>query len=243
MYMMFVDESGDPGYPADGKWTHFGGSKIYTKVGVILHGWKWKAWNMRLLQFKKDNGLVWNDEIKASFIRRGKGCFIGWDLARRMRFLNDLASLIGQHVDITLIGIVIDKRKVDISQSDRMVKPDIRSMEFLLERYNSFLDSQKDKAGIVVVDPTHENSDDEIRYFQSYLQTHSEHLKPLHIVESTFFAKSHTSNMIQVADVCTNIFYHEMVYRRNEELYKAIYGRFHRIKGKVKGVGIKIWPS
>lgn len=242
MYMMFVDESGDPGYPADGKWTDFGGSKIYTKVGVILHGWKWKAWNERLTQFKRQNGLVWNDEIKASFIRKGKGCFVGWDAGRRMRFLNDLAALIGQHVDMSLIGIVIDKRKVDISQSERVVKPDIRSMEFLLERYNFFLDGQKDKAGIVVLDPIHEKSDDEIRYFQSYLQTHSTHFKPLHIVESTFFAKSHTSNMIQVADVCTNIFYHEMLHKKNDEPYKAIHGRFFHLKGKIMGVGIKVWP-
>lgn len=181
MYMMFVDESGDPGYPADGKWSDFGGSKIFAKVGVVLHGWKWKAWNDRLLQFKKRNGLAWNDEIKASHIRKGKGCFVGWDSARRVGFLNDLANLIGVNVDITLIGIVIDKRKVDITQSGRIVKPDIRSMEFMLERYNYFLDNQKDKAGIVVLDPTHEKSDDEVRYFQSYLQTHSEHLKPLHL--------------------------------------------------------------
>jgi hypothetical protein len=242
MYMMFVDESGDPGYPADGKWANFGGSKIFAKVGVILHGWKWKAWNDRLMQFKKRNGLAWNDEIKASHIRKGKDCFVGWDSVRRFKFLGDLAELIGLNVDITLIGIVIDKRKVDITQRDRVINPHIRSMEFLLERYNFFLDNQRDKAGIVVLDPTHEKSDDEVRYFQSYLQTHSEHLKPLHLVESTFFAKSHTSNMIQVADVCTNIFYNEMLHQRNEGPYKAIHNRFFRNKGKIKGVGIKMWP-
>jgi hypothetical protein len=242
MYMMFVDESGDPGYPPDGKWAKFGGSKIFTKVGVILHGWKWKAWNERLLQLKKRNGLAWDDEIKASFIRKGKGCFIGWDLPRRMGFLKDIAELIGNNLDITLIGIVIDKRKVDVSQNDRLVNPHIRSMEFLLERYNFFLDNQRDKAGIVVLDPTHEKSDDELRYFQSYLQTHSEHLKPLHLVESTFFAKSHTSNMIQVADVCTNIFYHEIIHHGNDDAYKAIHHRFFRFDGRLKGVGVKVWP-
>jgi hypothetical protein len=116
-------------------------------------------------------------------------------------------------------------------------------MEFILERYNYFLNLQKDKAGIVVLDPTHEKSDDELRYFQSFLQTHSDHLKPLHLVESAFFAKSHTSNLIQVADVCSNIFYNEMVHQRHDDSFKAIYGRFFRNKGKIKGVGIKTWPA
>jgi len=43
MYMMFVDESGDPGYPADGNWSRWGGSTHFARVGLIIHGWKWKA--------------------------------------------------------------------------------------------------------------------------------------------------------------------------------------------------------
>ena len=79
MHMIFVDESGDPGFPSDGDWSKFGGSEFFARVGVIIHGWKWKAWNERLLDFKKRNGLLWNDEIKASHIKRGKGCFVGWN--------------------------------------------------------------------------------------------------------------------------------------------------------------------
>jgi len=49
MHMMFVDESWDPGYPADGDWSQFRGSKAFARLGVIIHGWKWKAWNERPL--------------------------------------------------------------------------------------------------------------------------------------------------------------------------------------------------
>jgi hypothetical protein len=93
--MLFVDESGDPGYPKDGKWKNFGGSALFTRVGVVIHGWKWKAWNRRLLQLKRAYGLLWNDEIKAGYVRNGKGCFVGWTKARRNQFLLDLATLIG----------------------------------------------------------------------------------------------------------------------------------------------------
>lgn len=242
MHMMFVDESGDPGYPKDGNWKKWGGSTHFARVGVIIHGWKWKAWNDHLVAFKNTRGLTWDIEIKASQLRRGDGAFSGWHQGQRHSFLNDLLVMIGGNTDITLLGVVIDKRHVDTSKSDRLVKPEVRSLELLLERYNFFLDAQKDKSGIVVLDPTKEKSDDNIRYFQSFLTTQSGNLRPLHIVESTFFAKSHTSSMIQVSDVCTNVFYREMSRGVNSHEFRTLYPRFWRKGTRVKGCGIKEWP-
>ncbi|KFN37946.1 hypothetical protein KN63_07065 [Smithella sp. F21] len=242
MYMMFVDESGDPGYPADGNWSRWGGSTHFARVGLIIHGWKWKAWNDRLMSFKRNRGLTWDVEIKASDIRRGKGGFVGWDYARRQFFLQNLMELVGLNPDITLLGVVIDKRNVDTTQGSRRVKPEVCSLELLLERYNYFLHNQKDKSGIVILDPTKEASDDNIRYFQSFLLAQSPKLQPLHIVEGTFFAKSHTSNLIQVADVCTNVFYREIVRGQKSPEFKSINPRFWRHNGRLKGCGIKEWP-
>lgn len=196
MYMMFVDESGDPGYPRHGEWSKWQGSLYYARVGVIIHGWKWKVWNRVLLDFKKRRGLTWDAEIKAHQLRKGAEAFSGWEPARRRQFLLDLLSLIQGNEDITLLGVGIDKKKVDVTRSARVVRPGIRSLELLLERYNGFLGEQRDQSGIVILDPMQESQDDNVRYFQSYLQEHSNNLKPLHIVEGTFFAKSHTSNLI-----------------------------------------------
>jgi len=77
MHMMFVDESGDPGYPNDGNWTKWHGSKVFARLGLVVHGWKWKAWNERLTSFKFNRGLLWDAEIKASHLRRGQGAFAG----------------------------------------------------------------------------------------------------------------------------------------------------------------------
>ncbi len=244
MHMMFVDESGDTGYAPGGKWKGWRASRLYSRVGAIIHGWKWKAWNDRLKYFKGRRSLAWDAELKASHIRRAKGAFVGWDRSRRDWFLRELLQLIGTNEDITLLGVAIDKTKVDVSQPDRMVKPEVRSMELLLERYNYFLREQRDKSGIVVLDPVQGVSDDNIRYFQSYLQAHSEHLKPLHIVEGTFFAKSHTSSMVQVADICSNVFY-----RRETRAsgswpdLKLIWPRFWRRGNRVAGYGVKRWPK
>jgi len=244
MHMMFVDESGDPGYPKDGNWKKWGGSRLYTRVGVIIHGHKWRGLNQALYYFKRNRGLSWDAEIKASDIRRRKGAFVAWDQNQRKLFLTDLLNLVGHNADITLIGVVIDKPLVDVSQRDRLVKPEIRSLELLLERYNRFLHGQKDRSGIVVMDPSEETKDDNLRHFESYLSVHSDNLRPLHIVESTFFAKSHTSSMVQVADICSNVFYRARSGAKGSRPeYLLIYPRFWKHKGSVQGRGIKKWPS
>ncbi|MDD2764687.1 MAG: DUF3800 domain-containing protein [Opitutaceae bacterium] len=242
MHMMFVDESGDPGYAPNGNWAIWGGSKFFIRVGLIIHGWRWKAWNEHLVSFKRNRGLTWDAEIKASHLRQGRSAFVGWDKPRREQFIKDLSSLIGLNRDFTLIGVAIDKTKVDTSQNERLVKPDVRSLELLLERYNQFLDRQRDRAGIVVLDPIKEQSDDNLRYFQSFLQSQSPNLKPLHIVEGTFFAKSHTSNMIQLADFCCNVFFREAARQEHSTEWKAIYPRFWRVSSRVLGYGVKEWP-
>jgi len=242
MHMMFVDESGDPGYPVDGNWSVWKGSTHFARVGVIIHGWRWKTWHKILMKFKKNEMLPWNAEIKASSIRNGQGVFMGWDKCHRSSFLNRILDLIGHTADITLLGVVIDKRSVDTTKGDRFVRPQVRSLELLLERYNLFLDEQKDKSGIVILDPVSGNSDDNLRYFQSFLLEQSNRLKPLHIVEGTFFVKSHTSNMMQIADICTNVFYREMVRGGTGSEFAAIRPRFWHRQNRIQGYGIKKWP-
>lgn len=243
MHIMFVDESGDMGYPKDGDWKKFGGTKIYTRLGIIIHGWRWKSWNEAINKFKQNRGLFWDSEIKSSDLRNGNKAFMGWNKTRRDQFRKDLSTLIGRNKEFTLIGVVIDKTKVDTTQKSRFVSPDVRSLELLLERFNKYLDSQRDQCGIVVLDPVKEHSDDNLRHYQSFLQTISPFLDPLHIVEGTFFAKSHTSNMIQLADFCCNIFYREASRRDNSPEWNEIYQRFWRSKGRIAGLGIKNWPE
>lgn len=242
MYLMFVDESGDPGFPKNGDWSTFGGSKFFVRVGIIIHGWKWRAWHHGLKAFKTARLLPWATELKAAHIRKGSGEFSGMPETARQQLLQDLAQLIGRTHDFTLIGVVIDKPKVQSQQRDRLAKPQVRSLELLLERYNRFLGQQQDRAGIVVLDPVNEKSDDNLRHFQSYLLDQEPRLQPLHIVEGTFFAKSHTSNMSQMADICSNVFYSQMVKNADAPEWKAISGRFWRPGGRLTGNGIKVWP-
>lgn len=243
MHMMFVDESGDPGYPKDGNWSSWTGSTHFVRAGVIIHGWVWKGWHRRLLQFKSARGLLWDGEIKGTHLRSGKGAFCGWEAARRQLFRTDLAKLIGFSREITLIVVVIDKRKVHPGGRDRIIKPDVRSLELLLERYNHFLKQQSDKAGIVILDPVEESKDDNLRHFQSYLLDQEVNFQGSHIVEGAFFAKSHTSNLLQVADFVANVSYQEMARSLGGEEFASLQPRFWSWNGKTAGYGIKVWPD
>ena len=243
MHLMFVDESGDPGFPADGNWSNFGGSKFFVRVGVIIHGWRWKGWHQRMHDFKDNRGLLWSQEIKANHLSQGKGAFAGWDQTRRALFIQDLAKLIGFSKEITLVGVAIDKQKVALTSRDRITRPEVRSLELLLERYDRFLDDQPDKAGVVILDACEESKDDNLRYFQSYLLDQVDHFRKSHIVEGTFFAKSHTSGLLQLADFCSNVFYHHVSKAASNPEFTAIHPRFWRRGNRIQGYGIKIWPG
>lgn len=235
MHIMYVDESGDPGFPkgtaddwGSGPTTH------YVRAGVIVHGWKWAKVNDRLVSFKKARNLPWDAEIKANHLRTGRGAFQGRSPAERREFLNDFLDTLAREVDLNLIEVVIDKRKVDQSSRPRYSNPAVFSLELLLERYSGFLRNQRDRCGITVLDSCEAASDENLRYFHGFLREYSSHLDSQQIVESTLFMESHTTNMLQVADVCSNVFYR---YRTTDGSNAEEYDR---IKGRI--VASKQWP-
>ena len=236
MHIMYVDESGDSGLPTGGK---FGAatdpSRFYVRAGVIVHGWKWKNIDSRIAALKATFRLKWADEIKATWIRRGKKHFEPWTAAERQTFIDELLNSIARELDVSIIVVAIDKSLVDPTARQRTVNPAVRSLELLLERYNQFLRDQKDKSGILILDECESKSDQNLRYFQNYLLNFSQNLDPSYIVEGTMFMPSHTSNLLQVADVCANVAYRR--FTRDDE-NAAEYGR---IKARVYAE--KVWPK
>ena len=236
MHMMYVDESGDPGYPRSKDFPVSGGpTRFFVRAGVVLHGWKWMQVSRMVTDFKKSHGLSWDSEIKAKYVRRGKKAFAGWSPSDRKQFLLDLLDSIGREIEIHILVVVIAKDSVDRSQRVRFTNPSVRSLELLLERYNLFLSEQIDKCGIAILDATESQNDENLRYFQNYLLTFSDHLEPRRIAEGTLFMPSHTTNLLQLADVCANVIYGR--YARpdgNREEYKRIESRVY---------AEKIWPG
>jgi hypothetical protein len=235
MHIMYVDESGDCGYPASGQFPKTGGpTRYYVRCGFVLHGWKWMTVDKMVSDFKRSRGLTWNSEIKATHLRRGKGASSGWSAYDRREFLNDLLDSIAREIDVNLLVAAIDKQKIDQGQRERFTNPSVRSLELLLERYNAFLTSQKDKAGITILDAAEAKSDENLRYFQSYLLNFSDHLDPRRVVEVTLFMPSHTSNLLQLADVCANVIFRKFAREDGNA------GEYRRLSPRI--MAEKIWP-
>lgn len=237
MYLMYVDESGDTGFPAEGQTfpENGGPTRLFVRAGVVVHGWEWWAVNETIAKFKQSRGLPWNAELRAHDLRAGKGAFKDWKRADRRVALNDLLDTIGKELDISILAVVIDKTRVDPLQRERYSNPLVRSFEFLLERYSGFLGEQKDRCGVTILDSIEQKNDANLRYFQSFLRERSEHLDARRVVEGTLFMPSHTTNLLQVADVCANVLYR---YYAGEFQESAEYARIESRLGR-----IKVWPQ
>jgi len=227
---MYVDESGDPGYPRQGEeFPPAGGpSRRFLRAGLIVHSWKWISVDQRIIDFKRARGLSWDAEIKAAHLRSGKGAFERWTKETRLQCLHDLLDTIGRELDVHILAVLIDKTRVDPTTPRRFSNPAIRSHELLLERYNQFLAKQKDRTGAVILDSVEGASDENLRYFQNYLRHFSEHLDARRIVEGALFMPSHTTNLLQIADVCANV------------IYRADPAEVNRLASRI--VQVKQWP-
>jgi hypothetical protein len=115
MHLMYVDESGDAGFPPSGLVAVRGGSsERYVRVGVIVHAWKWPATDLAIANFKRAHVLQWDDELHAADIRHGSRAFKGWTPTQRQHLLDNLLDTIGRELQhVTIIGVVINKRLVD----------------------------------------------------------------------------------------------------------------------------------
>ncbi len=208
MHLMYVDESGDPGIPLAGSAAPRGGpTRFFVRAGLVVHDRKWFRVDTMVANFKRTHGLAWDSEIKATELRAGKGSFAGWDPQKREQFLLDLLYAVAREDCLSILAVAIDKTQVDHLHRMRYSNPSVRSLELLLERFNEFLLDQKDHCGITILDAIESKNDANLRYFQNYLRRFSEHVDPQRIVEGTLFLPSHTSNLLQLADVCTNVVY------------------------------------
>lgn len=236
MHLMYVDESGDTGFPAPGAgFPSAGGpTKLFVRAGVIVHGWKWCSVNKRISDFKQSRDLQWNQEIKAHDLRSGGGAFSGWRKEDREVALRDLVDSIGKEIDVSIIGIIIDKTRVDTARKERLSNPAVRSFELLLEQYSYFLAGQRDKCGVVILDSVEQRNDDNLRYFQSYLREFSNQLDARRVIEGALFMPSHTTNMLQIADICSNVIYRYYRSGCSED------GEFKRISSRIHAT--RMWP-
>src|SRR5258708_4991492 len=242
MNLMYVDESGDPGYRDDGHPYVLGKgpSPYFVRVGVIVNEGHWHRIVRALRQFRLDHHIGRSDEIHATHIFRGDGApWSSWHSTDRKAFLKDYLSFVAGRNDLTLVGVVIDKSKVHSGSQERVRNPKLRSLELLTERFNQVLLNRRDRLGLTILDSVEASDDQMHREFQSFLYAGSAHIQAQHFIESCLAEPSETSEFLQMADVCA----HALIRHRCGVAsdVPVVEPRFFRRGPTV--VGLKVWPE
>lgn len=263
MQLLYMDESGDSALPADPA-APFVHSEYFVRAGVALHDKKWRAVDSRIRQFKAKRKIPLNVEIHATEIRTGKtqknvkieGVWkkkkaYNW-FGRRYRDKESREKLLEQFLidalsgnDITVFAVVIDKKKIDLGLSEKNPNriPKLKSLELISERFTHHIENQIDKNGLIIMDSVNLEDDGYIRDFQNELYKRSPYISASCFIENILFCQSHTTNLLQLADVCSFAVYRKHAYG-DDRYFKIIKNYLHlNEQGKIDGAGLKIWPT
>lgn len=197
MYLLYLDESGDP-Y----SWQN---QKCYVIGGVAIHEGQVHGISNQLdgLQTKYFPGIQIQIAFHATEIERGKGHFQGISPARRNQILQDVYALIG---NATFPYLVVFATAMDITAVKDPIQARRDVFEDVCEKFNGFLTHQFQRGypskGLLLID---ENREAEYRQlvngFKKWGTTHG-YLG--NIVDIPYFARCHETRLLQLADFVTH---------------------------------------
>ena len=135
MYLMYVDESGDPGILSTSP------TKYFVLTGLVIHESCWSDYLQKLIQFRRDmraeHGLGIREEIHAGKMISGrpKPPMSLIPKHQRLLILRKYADLIGSMPSFNIINVVVDK-------STKTVGYDVfeAAWQALIQRFENTLD-------------------------------------------------------------------------------------------------------
>ncbi len=232
MHLLYLDESGDPG---------FRGTRHYVLLGLAIADREVKAASAEVdkLVLRRLGPRAEGGELHYRSLLRGKGLFRGMSDAARRRVADDVFRLL-RRLPVTLFAAVVDTRKHQ-QQSLFPQRPDLWALALIVERFDAFLRRGR-RSGCVVYDSRNRPQDSELRAFFDVLSRQGpRHLRPRRIVETVFFTPSHSTRLLQLADFCAYA-----VFSRYERPGKA--RRFAQIESQFyvdrrgQRAGLVEWP-
>ncbi|MFH0980262.1 MAG: DUF3800 domain-containing protein [Planctomycetota bacterium] len=125
MYLMYVDDSGDCGMPADGS-----PSNLFCLSGLVVHELRWRDTMAKLLSFrywlKRRYRVYLEDEIHAADMLH-KPSRTAASLQRlrkheRLGIIRHFADTMGTLADVSIINVVVDKRTGKVPNKDEVFR-------------------------------------------------------------------------------------------------------------------------
>lgn len=165
MHILYVDESGDDGFNENGVYPiNSTPTCCFVRAGIALHDEKWHKINRKIDDFRNKLKIPAGIELHATEIQSGrdriyrgkKAVYVkNWfgknfpQRKDRRSIILGICDLIGALV-LSIFYIIINKTKIRTTVSKYKSLPKLRSWEFLIERYNLYLNNEMDSRGIIV---------------------------------------------------------------------------------------------
>ena len=249
MHLLYLDESGDPGWPAP-----YGKSRTswFVLAGLSLEDVQWKTVNEEYIRIvRKYFGRTCdNFDLKYSALTSTYPVppYDQLDGNQKLNLSDDIFNLILEAKPV-LIAIVIEKLKHKKQYGNRAHWPKLLALRFMAPRFHKFLE-RIESYGIFVMDEEERKSDKKLKglvrrareagiVLQTPYDIYRTDTQLKNIVESVLFVPSEDSPGIPLADFCSHAIW--IHFERNlSKRFKQIYPLFDNHDGIV--YGLKIWP-
>lgn len=229
MYILYLDESGDPNNWQD--------QKNFVIAGVAVHEGQIEniSEKLRAIQEKYFHGISVPIEFHATDIRNGHGAFRDFHPTKREEILEDLCKVItdNRFPSLIVFGAVLS---IDAAQNPNQARSDVfeevccGSNSFLIQQHRL----QHTNKGLLIIDRYRED------YYKQLLSTFRQNGTKYgylgNIVDIPYFARCRETPMLQLADMASYALYR--YYEKKDDKYlKMIMPRiFKTFDGKMFGL-------
>jgi len=228
MYLMYVDESGDPGLKNSP-------TRYFVLVGLVIHELRWQQMRDELVEFrralKKDTGLRLRDEVhSARLLSRPSKDLRKVPKQKRLEILRRHADAIAKIQDVSLICVVVDKqgKPENYGVFEAAWRSLIQRFENTLSYRNFPGPKNPDERGMLLPDHT---ADKKLNELLRKMRVHNpvpnhpsfgegyRNLVVRSVIEDASFRNSGNSYFVQCADVVACLLYQSIapsVYMREK---------------------------
>ena len=203
-YLLYVDESGDPG--------PHGSSHLILAAAALFEG-KWLPLekDLRVLIDRYFPAPPKPTEIHLAELRQGRGAFRSLTSARRSGLLNDFCALANNLLatELTMFAVIADKARWFATNTGKTGDDLYAEMfEDLSSRFDLYLRRRYAEGapskGIVIADPHKASLSEALKSQQRLFQRQGHRWDVLYnLIETVFFLNSHESPGLQLADLAS----------------------------------------
>lgn len=214
MFLMYVDESGDPGLVNSP-------TRYYVLSGLVLHELRWRPVLERLLAFRcglrAQHGLKLREELHAAAMINKPGPLVRIKRHDRLAILRDFADTLAAIPELNVINVVVDKERKtpDYNVFENAWTVLIQRFEDTISHRNFRGPRNADDRAMIFPDNTDHKR---LQLLLRKLRVHNpiptragyRNAPMVQVIEDPTIRNSEESYLIQAVDLCAFLLYQEL---------------------------------